>query len=596
MQAERIETDVLVIGGGAAGCSAALTADEHGAEVLMVVKGKMGRSGATPLASCLAAAGHFPGPYPLLKQLKNLYSRLVDAVGLPLPSAYAEHLKLLIGYHYWLVDQDYFLDCALWVDKVFFPSLETTGLYLLRDEQGRLEVPPDSSYYIIHSHGMTGYQFGESRRKEVLSRPIEVLEEASVFSLLRGADGEVNGAMVLDYLRGRLYAVAAKTTILATGHTNWLATRATGTREMAANGLAMAVRAGAELQNLELQWFHAGDMANPDSWMRLHHFPNPLTGTRHQAAMVNAEGEMYMKTEDYDTVVPYTIQMKALARQVEKGTASWEGDNYTDYSLVEPEMLRKYQYHWEFYEKLGLDMTRDRLESKMTWHMSSGGVRADTTNLKTNVPGLYIAGAVGGHIIGGVPFCTFDGSLAGEHAASEARRQSSPSLASDEVEAAQARINVLLSPPDVQRNEPTFSPIQVKKRIREIVWRGMMFEKTAAGLERALVDLEAVREECLSNLRLRNKSLRYNTDLIDALDIEDMLEVCEMAAHASLAREESRGPHYRKDFAVTDNDNWIKQIVVSRDASGVKTRFEPVKHKYVRPDPGKFDYLNEPYA
>ena len=589
MKAERIETDVLVIGGGAAGCSAALTADERGADVLMVVKGKMGRSGATPLASCIATAGHFPGPYPLLKRLKKLYSRLVDAIGLPLPPAYAEHLKLLIGYHYWLVDQDYFLDCALWVDKVFFPSLETTGLYLLRDEQGQLEVPPDNSYYVIHSHGMTGYQFGESRRKEVLARPIKVLEEASVFSLLRGDDGEVNGAMVLDYLRGRLYAVAAKTTILATGHTNWLATRATGTREMAANGLAMAVAAGAELQNLELQWFHAGDMANPDSWMRLHHFPNPLTGTSHQAAMVNAEGEMYMKTQDYDTVVPYTIQMKELARQVEKGTASWEGDNFTDYSLVEPEMLQKYQYHWEFYEKLGLDMTRDRLESKMTWHMSSGGVRADTSTLKTNVPGLYIAGAVGGHIIGGVPFCTFDGSIAGEHAASEASRLSSPPLSSDEVEAAQTRINALLSPPHAQRNEPTFSPIQVKKQIREIVWRGMMFEKTATGLEQALAELAAVREECLSNLRLRNQSVRYNTDLIDALDIEDMLDVCEMAAHASRAREESRGPHYRKDFPITDNDNWIKHIVVSRDAAGVKTRFEPVRQKYVRPDPGKLD-------
>ena len=81
----------------------------------------------------------------------------------------------------------------------------------------------------------------------MLSRDINVLEEAMAFSMLQGRGGEVAGAMVLDYVAGRLYEVVAKTTILATGHTNWLGTRSTGTREMAANGLAMALRAGAEL-------------------------------------------------------------------------------------------------------------------------------------------------------------------------------------------------------------------------------------------------------------------------------------------------------------------------------------------------------------
>ena len=80
----------------------------------------------------------------------------------------------------------------------------------------------------------------------------------------------------MAHAKGELYAVTAKSIILATGHTNWLSKRATGTREMAANGLGMAARAGAEFQNLEIQWFHASDSAYPASWMRLHHFPKMM--------------------------------------------------------------------------------------------------------------------------------------------------------------------------------------------------------------------------------------------------------------------------------------------------------------------------------
>ena len=124
----------------------------------------------------------------------------------------------------------------------------------------------------------------------------------------------------------------------------------------------------------------------------------------------------------------------------------------------------------------------------------------------------------------------------------------------------------------------------------------MMYAKTAEGLQRGLSELGAVREEMLPFLRLRNTTTRYNTDLMDALDVEDMLEVLEMAAHASLAREESRGPHFREDFPVTDNANWLKQIVVSRENERIAVRHEPVKLKYLRPPPTKINYLEDPYA
>ena len=596
MHAESIDTDVLVIGGGSAGLSAALRADSAGADVLLVVKGKMGRSGATPLASCLGAAPPIRGSYQFLTTLKKLYAKLTDVVPLPVPRQYDDAMRLMLEFHYWLVDQDYFLDFGLWLAKRFYPQLESSGIAVRRDEDGTPEVPPGSPYYIIHSHGMTGYQYGESKRKEVLATSIKVMEETMAFSLLKSANGAVAGAMVLDYLNGRLYRVRAKTTVLATGHTNWLSTRATGTREMAANGLAMAVRAGAELTNLEIQWFHSSDLAEPASWMRLHNYPNPLNGTEHRASMSNTDNETYMRIEDFDTVMPYTIQMKKLYEQVRAGKARWDGGSYTDYRQVEPKALRNYQYHWEFYKKLGLDMSKDRFESVPTWHMSAGGVLADPASMKTAVDNLYIAGAVGGHMLGALTLAAYDGELAGKNAAARAARNHAPVIEEEQVHAAERHISSLLAKTSTGNGTSTHSPIAVKKRIRAAVWENMMYAKTGEGLNRALREFADIRTQMLPELQLRSATLRYNTDLMDALDLEDMLDVCEMCAHASLVREESRGPHFREDFPFTDNDNWLKQVVVRRTAGRVRTRFAPVANKYLKPEPGKRDYLRDPFA
>ena len=141
MNAERVETDVLVIGGGAAGCAAALEAQARGVRPLMVVKGRMGRSGATPLASCLGAPAPMPGPYPLLRFMKRIYSAASRVVPLPVPAAYAGAMRQMLDFHYWLVDQDYFLDWAMWTAKRFYPELERSGIYVLRDEEGVPESP-----------------------------------------------------------------------------------------------------------------------------------------------------------------------------------------------------------------------------------------------------------------------------------------------------------------------------------------------------------------------------------------------------------------------------------------------------------------------
>lgn len=598
MKAEIVETDVLVIGGGSAGCGAALKAQQQGARVLMVVKGKMGRSGATPLASGISAPPKLGLPYAVLNPLKILYQFLSRFFFVPIPAYYRNLIAGMMRSHYGLVEQDYFLNLAMWTKRVFYPRLEETGLYILRDNDGKAVQPKNPLHtYVVHSHGMTGYQYGEARRKEVLGAGVPVIEEAMAFELLKSSEGEVTGALVFDYRRGRLFAVHAASTIIATGHTNWLSTRSTGTREMAANGLAMAARAGAELVNLEIQWFHAADTVWPEAWTRLHHYPNPLHGSDRWCVMRNSAGETYMDVAKYNVRMPYTIQMKRLHEQVEAGKARWDGGSYANFNGVEPAALKAYQYNWEFYEKIGLDMSKDDLECGITWHMSAGGILSDVSTLATGLPRLFVAGAAGGHMLGGIQLAAYDGDLAGASAARYARRYPRPVVVeAEQIAAGEARLAHLLEAAKRPPASDALSPAQAKSVIRAIVWDDMMYMKTEEGLRRALARLDEARREMLPRVRLRTASSRFNTDMMDALDLADMIEVCEMCAHASLTRKESRGPHFRREYPFTDNAEWLKRIIVGRKNGQVTLRLEPVVEKYVRYPRARIDYFRDPYS
>jgi succinate dehydrogenase/fumarate reductase flavoprotein subunit len=202
----------------------------------------------------------------------------------------------------------------------------------------------------------------EKRRREVLRHGIPVLEESAATSLLVD-DGRVVGATVLDYRRGHVIVVLAGATILATGHSDYLAARATATREQSADGIAMAIRIGAEMANLEMQWWHVSDMAYPRTWMRMHLYPNPLLGTTESSRLYNSEGEVFyeQKTHSPASSAPYVEQARRLAQEVQRGRARWDGGYYSGYDHIPADVIKAYQRQAKVWEKLGLDVGRDRL-------------------------------------------------------------------------------------------------------------------------------------------------------------------------------------------------------------------------------------------
>src|SRR5262249_41847110 len=251
-----VSTDVVVIGGGAAGCYAALELHRRGISSLIVCKGLVGKSGASIFAGNLVLSGR--------------------ALGNPEDNA-RNTAEFLIKYHnQFLIDQQWARRCGQWLENVYYAELEEAGLYLRRDNAGNVVTSPGKIRSVAANvQGNSGVPFMDLRRKQVLKAGIDILEETAATTLLRRSDGSICGIFAIDYLRGEPVVVLARAVILATGYSDRMHSRSTGTREMSGDGLAMSWRAGASLVNLEMQWWHTNDIARPESWQRMQIYPNP---------------------------------------------------------------------------------------------------------------------------------------------------------------------------------------------------------------------------------------------------------------------------------------------------------------------------------
>lgn len=555
---EVLDTDVLVIGGGAAGANAALKAQGAGARVLLLVKGLLGKSG------CSIFASHLP-----------YYDEST-------PEKAAARFEYAVRYYnHYLTDQEHVRRMGRYMREEFFGELEALGVYWRRTEDGRVMASPNRvPVAVAHKQGFSGVVIMDKRRREVLARGIPVREETMATSLLT-SDGRVVGATALDIKTGQMFAVRAGAVVLATGHSDWLAARSTGTREQSADGIAMVLRAGGELANLEIQWWHVSDLAYPKSWMRLHIYPNPLIGTPETSRLYNAEGGLFYEQRSHSpgSSAPYVEQIRRLGREVQRGRARWDGGYFTGYDHIDPQVLKVTQHQIKVWSKLGLDVARDRLECGITWHMRQGGVLTDPATMATSLRGLLCPGGIGAHYLGGVGPVSYDGKVAGLAAAALAAAEPPPALPQGTLAAEAARVEGL------RRGGPGDgpTPAQVKAMIRDMMWEDMGYVKSATSMGRALAGLEKIRATAVPRMRLPRLGRAWNTGWVDALDVLCMLDTCEATVRSALRRTESRGPFYREDYPVVDNARWLARNIVRRIDGRWEHRTEAIPTPYLAP-------------
>jgi succinate dehydrogenase / fumarate reductase flavoprotein subunit len=334
-------TDVVIIGGGAAGCYAALELHRRGIKTTVVCKGLVGKSGASIFAGNLVLSGRGLGNSE--EQARNT-------------------AEFLIKYHnQFLIDQNWARGCAEWIENVYYPELEEAGLYLRRDDNGNVVTSPGKIRSVAaNTQGNSGVPFMDLRRKQVIKAGIPRLEETVVTTLLRRPDDSVCGVFALNLITGEYHVLLARAVILATGYSDRLHARSTGTREMSADGIAMAWRVGATLANLEMQWWHTNDIAEPPTWQRMQVYPNPMLGSEKSARMVNRAGQEFFNQQQDDPLAygPYTVQLKALAQQVHAGKARYDGGYYAGFDHCDAREVEAYTSYGKAFRQLGLDFPK----------------------------------------------------------------------------------------------------------------------------------------------------------------------------------------------------------------------------------------------
>jgi succinate dehydrogenase/fumarate reductase flavoprotein subunit len=350
---------------------------------------------------------------------------------------------------------------------------------------------------------------------------------------LRG--GVCVGAHAVHVSTGRAVPIAAKATIIATGGLTRLYARNSASLNMGGDGYALALRAGAELIDMEfVQFFPIGHLAprlvgmDPIMWDP---FRYKLGGRLLNAAMREflPEDGKYTSARDVTTY--------AILKEVEAGRGSPHGGAWLSFQHCSAEALRG--AFGPVIDRLaanGIDLTKHAIEVAPIAHYHMGGIRVDT-DMRTSVPHLYAAGeAVGGanganRLSGNAitEAVTF-GRRAGLRAADLAAQTTLPAL----------------EPRTWNGERPDLNPAAAIVELQRAMNRDVGPLRTAAGLQRALAHIESL------HVDVPAPRGGLDPEWIDLHDLANMRLVAECVARAALARSESRGAHQREDFPDTD--------------------------------------------
>ena len=564
MSASRqIETEVLIIGAGGAGMVAAIEAARNGAQVVLLDRSLIGRGGATVMAQMTVAA----------------------AIGEQTPDHWKHHLADTLKAGRGLCDPALArLLCEAGVECIREMDAWGVGWARITDDgavQGprlRAVMAPghDRPRCVYVDFLNTGPAVSRTLRTQVIRTPgIRRVGDLVVTDLMV-REGRCTGAVAMHVPTSAVVTIVAKSTIIATGGLTRLYRRNSASANMGGDGYALALRAGAELIDMEfVQFFPIGHLAprligmDPIMWDP---FRYKLGGRLLNGAMEEftdrygvAESGKYILTRDLATY--------AITREVEAGRGSPHGGAYLSFQHCSAQELRDaFGPVIDRLAKQGIDLTRQPIEVAPIAHYHMGGIRVDVS-MATRVPGLFAAGeAVGGanganRLSGNAITEAFAfGRAAGRSAAAHARGARGAPWDGKTAHAETDLAN------GVQRTL-AFNPAEMLTTLQALMSDDVGPFRTAAGLTRALDRITAMRGQ-LGDLPPRQVD-RFDAQRLDWLDLRNMLLVAETVTRAALLRTESRGAHQRDDHPGLEPDWALNQVVALHGGAITITR-QPV--------------------
>src|SRR5205809_4871576 len=453
-------------------------------------------------------------------------------------------------------------------------ALERMGVIFSRDEQGRIAQRPFGGAGFprtCYAADRTGHAILHAMYEQLMKQAVFVYEEWYVTALIV-EDGVCRGVVAWDVLKGGLHAIGAKAVILATGGCGRIFLTSTNAVINTGDGMSMAYRAGAPLMDMEFIQFHPTTLKDTGILIS--------EGARGEGGfLLNTLGERFMKNyapEQMELATRSTVSL-AIAQEIA------EGRGVDDCILLDLRHIgrdrileRLPQIRQLAMDFAGVDPIESPIPVRPGAHYAMGGVKTNTWG-ETRIPGLFAAGECacvsvhGANRLGGnslLETIVF-GRRSGLRAAEYAGNAKASATDAGVLQREDRRIADLL------KNDGPDRPWHVREELGRTLSQRLGLFRTQKSMTEAFEKVRQLMERA-PLVFVQDRGKVFNTDLIQALELQCLLEVAETIVAGALAREESRGSHYRSEFPRRDDTNWLKHTLAYRTPDGPSLRYAPV--------------------
>jgi succinate dehydrogenase / fumarate reductase, flavoprotein subunit len=496
--------------------------------------------------------------------------------------------------------------CREAIDAVI--DLEKMGLPFNRTPEGRIDQRRFGGHTRNHGEAAvrrscfaadrTGHMILQTLYQQCIKHEVEFFNEFYVLDMLTTETNggvSVNGVVAYELATGEIHVFNAKSVIFATGGFGKVFRTTSNAHTLTGDGMGIVWRKGLPLEDMEFFQFHPTGLAGLGVLLS--------EAARGEGGILrNSENERFMEryAPTIKDLAPRDMVARAMANEVREGRGAGPDKAYVYLDLThlpKEQIDAKLPDITEFARTyLGVEPYTEMIPVFPTAHYAMGGI---PTNIKgealadnhTVIPGLYAAGEVacvsvhGANRLGTNSLLDINvfGRRAGIYAAEYAASTDFDEIVEERPEG--RVVDMIEQMRDAGGSERVAA---IRQELQATMDINAQVYRTEGSLKQALADLEGLKAR-YANVSVQDKGKRFNTDLLEAIELGFLLELSEVLVTSALARNESRGGHFREDYPTRDDVNFMRHTMAYRNEDGsvrldykpvVETRYKPMERKY----------------
>ena len=490
----------------------------------------------------------------------------------------------------YLADQDAVdIMCQEAVEVIY--ELEHMGLPFDRTPEGKIAQRPFGGHTsnfgekpvrrACHAADRTGHMILQTLYQQCIAHNVRFFDEFHVLDLLLSDDGQATGVVAYEIDSGDLHVFHGKALIFATGGFGRMWEITSNAHSLTGDGPAIALHRGIPLEDMEFFQFHPTGIYKMGILI--------TEGVRGEGGILrNRDGERFMEryAPNLKDLASRDVVSRAIYLEV-RDNKGIDGGRYVHLDathlgrqVVETKLADSAEFCKTY---LGIDPAVEPMPVQPTAHYAMGGIPTNVDGeVQRNaqgdvVPGFYAAGEVacvsvhGANRLGTnslVDLVVF-GKRAGKAAAAYAQQNDWAELPAETWEPTQEMLQKMME------HDGQYNVADLRAEMQALMMDNVGVFRTEEGIQSALTRVREL-QECAQDITVMDKGKRFNTDILEAIELQNLLDLAEVTAASALARQESRGAHSREDHKDRDDENWLTHTYATKVDGKVSLEYAPV--------------------